>query len=884
MDAPRWGRLQALFHQAAELPPGERRARLASLAADDPSLVPEVLAMLAEDERAGSVLDRPLAGLASGVLEAPIPAGLLEQRFGPYHLTRLLGEGGMGAVYLGTRADLGSVAAIKILRDASLSPSRRERFAVEQRTLAQLSHPNIAQLYDADTLPDGTPWFAMEYVEGLPLTAYCEARQSSLRGRLLLFRAVCEAVQHAHSQAVIHRDLKPSNILVRNDGTVKLLDFGIAKHLAEFDLEGDQTRTGLRLLTPAYAAPEQIRGDRVGIRTDVYSLGVILYELLTGRLPFDLSHKTPAEALSLVGEPAPRPSTFARTAPEGVGRSAPGRAAWADLDVLSLTAMHPDPARRYRTVDALVRDLDAFLDGEPLDARPDSVGYRLAKFVGRNQRAVTVAGVAGLVVLAVVGLSAVRLATARNAALDEAARTERIQQFMLNLFRGGDEEAGPAADLKVTTLIDRGAAEAAGLSGEPAVQAELWQTLGGLYQQSGNLARADSLLDAALAQRRRLYGADHAEVAQSLVAMGQLRMVQARLEDADSLVRTGLAMTERHRPADHADRRAALVALAQVLEVRGQYDEAIGVLEGLVRAESAKGGETLELAASLYSLANNHFYAGHYPVADSLTRRVLAMHRAMFGGRHPHVAEDLVNLGAIQQELGDYRAAERFHREALDITRAWYGADHPATAAGLTLVGRALVYQERYPEATELLTEALAVRERVFGRSHPQVASTLNELGNIASKQDRNAEARDYFQRVLDIYHAVHGERHYLIATAMSNLATAYQDLQDYRRAEDLFRRAGAMYRATLAPENLNIPIAQIKLGRVLLRQRRFAEAIVETEAGYRLLVKQADPSSGFLRAARRDLTAAHDSLGHRAEAERYRAELAAAEAAAKKN
>ncbi|MCK6478505.1 MAG: serine/threonine protein kinase, partial [Phycisphaerales bacterium] len=156
-----------------------------------------------------------------------------------------------GAVYLGTRADLGSVAAIKILRDASLSPSRRERFAVEQRTLAQLSHPNIAQLYDADTLPDGTPWFAMEYVEGLPLTAYCEARQSSLRGRLLLFRAVCEAVQHAHSQAVIHRDLKPSNILVRNDGTVKLLDFGIAKHLAEFDLEGDQTRTGLRLLTPA---------------------------------------------------------------------------------------------------------------------------------------------------------------------------------------------------------------------------------------------------------------------------------------------------------------------------------------------------------------------------------------------------------------------------------------------------------------------------------------------------------------------------------------------------------------------------------------------------------------------------------------------------------
>src|SRR5437763_237889 len=280
MNAARWEQIQALFHEVADLPDPAQRASHEAQCAEDPTLMTEVLSLLEQDARGDSLLDRDAAHVAAEVLDEGIPPALLDQTFGPYRLKQALGQGGMGVVCLAEREDLDSVAAIKILRDAWLSPDRRERFASEQRTLAQLNHHSIARLYDADTLDDGTPWFVMEYVEGVPLTDYCNRHNSTLAERLRLFREVCEAVEYAHQHALIHRDLKPSNILVKRDGTVRLLDFGIAKQMDTLDARPDQTRTVLRMMTPAYASPEQIRGERVGIQTDVYSLGVILYHLL----------------------------------------------------------------------------------------------------------------------------------------------------------------------------------------------------------------------------------------------------------------------------------------------------------------------------------------------------------------------------------------------------------------------------------------------------------------------------------------------------------------------------------------------------------------------------------------------------------------------------
>ncbi len=874
-DPARWARIQDLFHRAADLSPDGQRALLDAECGDDAALRIEVESLLAGDREPSPLLDGDVSRVAHALLpdarSAPLPAGT----FGPYRLTDLIGEGGMGVVYRAVRDDLSSVAAIKVLRDAWLSPARRERFLAEQRTLAQLHHPSIAHLFDAGTLADGMPWIAMEYVEGEALDDYCRQRGLPLRDRLTLVRAVCEAVLHAHQHLVIHRDLKPSNILVRSDGTVKLLDFGIAKQLDQGGATADVTRTGLRLMTPAYAAPEQVRGEPVGVRTDIYSLGVLLYELVAGELPFDLSNRTPgeAEAMILKGEPV-RPSVRAARARDGSPRDhlQASRAEWADLDVLCLTAMHADPARRYRSADALIRDLDHFLAREPLDARPDTLGYRAATFVRRNRRAVTASSAALVAIVALVTFYTVRLSQARDRALLESVRAQRIQGFMTRLFQGGDEGAGPADSLRVVTLLQSGVAEARALDREPAVQADLYQTLGNIYRQLGDLDQADSLLQTGRAQWRRLAGPGSVEAARAAVALGDLRTDQARFDEADTLLREGISALER-MPGQAMAAADARVARGRSLTERGEYAPAIAVLDSVVATLRARGSESTELLDALGELASARFYAGDFDHADTLNLEVLAMTRRIFGDRHPRVAEDLMNLGATEQERGNYPEAEQYFRDALARTVAFHGEEHYKTAGNLVYVGRALLLQNRLPEAKQAFEQSLAIRERVFGASHPNVANTLNELGSLAIRESRYDEAEVAFQRVLSIYQQAYPGSSYRTGVATANLADTYLYRQDFRRAEPLYRQALAHYIATQGPEHLNTGIGYIKLGRCLLRSGRFRAAVPETERGYAIVAKIASPDVSFLQAARLDLSIAFDSLGDAATATRYRAE-----------
>jgi eukaryotic-like serine/threonine-protein kinase len=864
----RWRRVQDLFHAAADLPAAEQRRFLEASSDGDAALVAEVEALLVQDRTPGSFLDRSLPEVAGRLLLGSETPG----RVGPYQVLRLLGEGGMGVVYLVERDDVGGRAALKLLRDAWVSPSRRVRFLSEQRTLAQLDHPAIAQLHDAGTLPDGTPWFAMEYVEGVALTEYCRARGCGLAERLRLFRAVCEAVQHAHRHAVIHRDLKPSNILVKADGSVKLLDFGIAKQIDPTGPGADPTRTGLRLMTPAYAAPEQVEGGRLGVETDVYALGVLLFELLAGQLPFDLTGLQPHEAARRVLEQEPpRPSQVA-------GRPVQAsRAAWADLDVLTLTAMQRDPARRYPSVEALIRDLDHHLAGEPLDARPDSLAYRAGKLLRRNARTVLVASAVGVAVLGVTAYAAVRLARARDAVAAQAARTQRIQQFMLQLFEGGTGEVGPSTDVKVVDLVDRGVREAQSLDAEPAVQAELLQTLGGIAQNLGKLDQAETLLDRALELRRTAFGPDHPDVARSLVASGQLVSARGRYDDAERQIREGLAMLRRHLPRNDSEVSRAISALGRVLENAGRYPDAIRELEEAVRLQTGRPGLEGDLSASLTELANCHFYTGQYAKADELNQKVLEVDRRLYGPRHPHVADDMINLGAVQLETGNYAAAEKWNREALEIMNAWYGPDHPETASAQTILARSLLRLERRDEARELLSRALVTQERVYGPVHPRVASTLNELGIVARDQGRLDDAAADFGRMAAIYEEVHHGKHYVIGVALSNLADVEQRRGNSARAEEMFRRVLAVYRDTLPEDHPLQGVGRVRFGHVLLAGGRMADAEAQSRAGYELLVKRKNPQATWLKMARQDLATAYRALGRPADADRFQAELTAA-------
>jgi serine/threonine-protein kinase len=853
MDSVRWERIQAIFHEAVALPPGERRGYVETAAGSDRELIAEVLAAVEEDERGSPLLDAGVGRLAAPLLDGAQSA--LDQ-IGPYRFVRVLGEGGMGTVFLADRLDLGTQAAIKILRDAWLSPSRRQRFAAEQRTLAALNHPGIARLFDAGVLSDGTPWIVMEYVDGVPITDYCQTRHASLEERLRLFRSVCDAVQFAHRHLVIHRDLKPSNILVTAEGGVKLLDFGIAKQLAETESDVDLTRTGMRPMTPAYAAPEQLRGEPIGVHTDVYSLGALLYELVSGRRPFEVSaHLSPDAVAAVLDKEPPLPS---------------GARKISDLDVLVLTAIRPDPARRYSSVEALIRDVEHYQRGEALDARADAVGYRIAKFARRHWRPLTAAAATLAVVIGVVTFYTIRLAAARDTAVLQATRTERIQDLLLGLFTGGDETAAPSEDLRVKTLLDRGVQEADALRGEPAVRAEMHATLGTIYRRLGDFAKSDSLLTRALDERRQLTGAGSAEESDVLLRQALLRSDQAQFNDAEKLARQGLESLQRIDPSSAAVAKA-YTTLGEILIERGQYADAVKALDESIRLHTALGVEDADYATTLRQQVNAYFYMGKLDIADETGRRTLEMTRRVSGERHALVAEDLINLGAIQTERGKYTDSERYYREALAISESWFGKDHYQTASTLTQLGRSLVYQKRFDEGAVVLQRALAIQERVFGPDHPRVASAVNDLGNIAVQTGRLDDAEAAFTRMGNIYRKTYGAKHFLIATATSNLGGVFIARKDYKRAEALYRAAVAMYTETQSPDHLNTGIARIKLGRALLRQQRYGDAETELLAGHSIVSRQTSPSVSWLKAAQDDLVTLYDATHRPDQAAKFR-------------
>jgi serine/threonine-protein kinase len=867
MDEMRWQAVQEVFAQAVNLPAEEQPAAVVALCHGDASMVAEVMELLEEDGRDQPVLDSSIDQAARAVLDfGPLPS-LIEKQIGPYKLLRLLGEGGMGVVYLAERSDIGGKVAIKLLRDAWLSPMRRQRFRMEQLTLAQMSHPSIARIYDTNMLEDGTPWFVMEYAEGLPLTDHWQQKGGTIRECLRLFRRVCAAVQYAHSHAIIHRDLKPSNILVNESGEVKLLDFGIAKQLSS-DSQEHATMTGLRLMTLAYAAPEQIAGSAVGVYTDVYALGVLLYELLTGRLPQPVNKAGSADAAYRIE----KPSIVIRQEKPAL-RAQLGKAEWADLDVLVMKALETEVQLRYGTADAVMRDVDALLDGRPLEARPPDWSYTASKFLRRNRNGLTILAAALLVVAGTVVFYTVRLTQARNAALREAAHTLSIQQFTESLFDGGDKEAGPALDLKVVDLLDRGRHETEGLRNDPGMQAELQGTLGGIYQKLGKLDLADPLLNASLEERKRAFGDGDPRVAESLRALASLRREQGKLDDAEKLMRDALEVLERNANASPAQKARTMVGLGGVLETRGKYDEARNVLEAALKLQPQNAQATTDTAENLAELGNVAFYKGSYDVSESYNKQAFEIYRRLFGEEHPAVAQILNNLGAIETNRGNYVASEEYYRHALTITEAWYGANHPETAANLTAIAQQLSYEKRDAEAMTLLERALEIQKHGDSGMSATVASTQNQLGLLAFNAKQYDAARVYFSEAMQRWRKTLGDQHPFIAIAYSNMGSVCLDQKDYTCAEKNYREAVRRLDAS-SKDSVNAVIAHLKLGRALLRESRFKDAEGETLPAYEYLVKHVPADNGFLRASRKDMAAIYEGMRNSERAAHFRAEL----------
>jgi len=808
-----------------------------------------------------TLLDRDIFDLVANILQTcPDPIALDD--FGPYRILEPIGSGGMGEVFLAEDRNAGRRVAIKLLRNIWSDPGVRQRFVREIHLLGDLEHPFIARLYEVGVHPNGTPYFAMEYVDGVPLDRYCVEQARSLDARLWLFHSVCEAVQYAHSRTVIHLDLKPSNILVKSDGTPKLLDFGIARRLENLDEPVSQTQ--LRC-TPAFAAPEQIRRESVGTYTDVYALGVVLYGLLAGKHPYSLEECTPGEMETvIVSDREPAKPSASRNRVEA------RQAAWNDLDVLCLKAMKKDVQKRYHSVVELAQDLDRFLKGEPLKARPDRWTYRAGKFLGRNSRAVLTSAVMFLLVAALIVFYTIRLAKARDSAVMQAARTQRIQQFMLSMF-GGDYNAAPSGDLRVVDILNRSVEQARMLQHDPAVQADLYETLGSIYQSLGKLDRAQSLLQFGLNTRKAISGSDSPEVADAMIALALVREEQGRFNDAERLLRQAVSIDRRHLTPDDQKLGNAMSSLGSVLEHRGAYGEAIGVLDDAIRIQSGSTAAPADLAESLTYLANTHKFLGHDALAESLYRRILALDRQIYGDRHPSVSQDLSNLAQIQEQMGLYAEAERNERRSLRIVQAWYGNDHIEVALESDALAGTLIYEHKYGEATQLLRAALKTHERDLGPQHPFVAYALNLLGLIALKRGDLGEAETDFNRMDRIYHSTFEEKDKHIALALLRFGQLYEARKEYSRAEQAFRDSVRIYSEALSADNVQTGTARIELGRILLRERRYPDAEAELLTGYNIVARGRSPYLEAAVDARRDLVATYAALNAPERAARFR-------------
>jgi len=837
LDAARWDRISSLFHEALELPVPERRAYVEKRCGDDVELVDAVVTLLDADaalpaaETRSGTLGPDLARLAADTLGGVTP---LMRAVGPYRILRVLGEGGMGVVYLAEREDLGNRVALKVLRDAALSPGRLDRFRREEQTLASLVHPSIARLYDADALPDGTPYFVMEYVEGLPITEYCRRARSSVAERLRLFREACDAVQHAHRHAVIHRDLKPSNILVTETGpdgrpAVKLLDFGIAKRVAGLEAGSDATRTGLAPMTLAYAAPEQLRALPVGLHTDVYALGVILYELLTDRHPFDLEERTPGqvEAQILESEP-PRPSSHARGAPAGSAARPEGRAlsraAWAELDVLCLTAMHREADRRYASVEALLRDLDHFRRGEPLEARPESLGYRAAKFLRRNRRPAAAVAAAAVLLAALAAFHTVRLGEQRDRAQIAASQAERVTDYLIGLFEAGDPYAPGSGELDVRALLERGEQQAAALTEEPAVQATMLEALGRVHLRLSDYERAEPLLRQALALNRQ--SGDPPAVAGSLTQLAALFRDLGNADSTEVMLREALAIRQRHLPPNHPDLGNNLSDLGVVLNGRGEYAEAEALQRLALRIRrSIDVRPHEELGTTLNRLAISTFQQGRYAEAERYYREALAVNRTVYGAEHVSVTRVLANLGKLYEELGEYAAADSLLSEALRIRRATLGDDHFETAIGLGQLGGMLIRAGDAIRAEQVLRESLAIRERLLEHDHPSIGTTVHSLAQALELLGRDVEAAPLFERAVAIYRQRLGERHRFTGVALANLGYLLGRRGQFEAAGAAFAEGLSILAAVHPAHHQELAHHRSRYGALLTAQARFREA-----------------------------------------------------------
>jgi eukaryotic-like serine/threonine-protein kinase len=856
MTPERWQQVKDLLSQALQIPPEERSAFLDGVCNSDAELRAEIVSLLSEQAVIQSkflqfpplVKDTGSNGDPSREADGALRAGLIfAERF---DLVRKLGEGGMGQVWLAEQTSpVRRQVALKLIKAGIYDESVAKRFQAERQSVAIMDHPAIAKVFDAGTTPQGQPYFVMEYVPGLPITEYCDQKKLKIADRLELFIQACEGVQHAHQKAIIHRDLKPANILVVEvDGkpVPRIIDFGLAKATTP-QLEGETlfTQMGHFVGTPGYMSPEQADPNvkDIDTRTDVYSLGAVLYVLLAGSQPFDAKpgEKLPLDELlrKLREEDPPSPSARVSSDRETSSSTAQSRGTEpkqlanllrGDLDWITMKALEKDRAHRYATPSELAADIRRYLNHEAVSARPASAGYRLRKYVRRHRVAVTVASALVLLLAAFSLLQAVqlrRITRERDRANSERDRATRITDFMTGMFQVPDPSQARGNSVTAREILDKASTDiTTSLAKDPEAQSQLMYAMASTYENLGLYARAHDLANRALESRLNRLGEEHPETLQSKDQLGWILARQAHDADAEKLERQVLAGEERLSEPESLLALAAKDHLAIILLHQGHYNEAEKLERDAINSETNRlGSENLLRLQSMNHLGIMLSAQGRYGEAEQEYRQVLELERRALGPDHPETLKAQGNLAVAVQNQGRLADAEQLYREAVAGNQRVFGPEHQNTARVMESLALLLISELRSAEGEKILRQVLEIRSRTLGPDHPDTLNAKYNLAELLGGEGRIQEAERLQRETLATRIRVLGPEHPATLTSQSNLAQILVSKGHYAEAEKIARETFEIEMRTLGLQHPYTLDSLRQLGKATAHQRGYAEA-----------------------------------------------------------